>query len=105
IRLRLVDAAATEPSDASATLLYSLADDVWDETVVASLGIDPAILPMILPTSGPLAGTLTSPAASDLGLRSGLPVAAGAADAAAAAFGSGLTETREVQLTSDRRVP
>jgi xylulokinase len=75
IRLRLVDAAATEPSDASATLLYSLADDSWDETVVASLGIDPSILPMILPTSGTLAGTLTSPAASDLGLRSGLPVA------------------------------
>ena len=57
----------------SATLLYSVADDGWDETVVAMLGIDPAILPMILPTSGTLAGTLTSPAASDLGLRSGLP--------------------------------
>ena len=73
IRLRLVDAAATEPSDASATLLYSLADDGWDETVVASLGIDPAILPMILPTSGTLAGTLTSPAAADLGLRERAP--------------------------------
>ena len=36
IRLRLVDAAASEPSDASATLLYSVADDGWDETVVAS---------------------------------------------------------------------
>jgi xylulokinase len=99
IRLRLVDAAATEPSDASATLLYSLVDDSWDETVVASLGIDPSILPMILPTSGTLAGTLTSPAASDLGLRSGLPVGAGAADTAAAALGSGLTETGDVQLT------
>ena len=54
---------------------------------------------MILPTSGTLAGTLTSPAASDLGLRSGLPVAAGAADSAAAALGSGLTETGDVQLT------
>jgi xylulokinase len=99
VRLRLVDAAATEPSDASATLLYSLADDGWDETVVASLGIDPAILPMILPTSATLAGTLISSAAADLGLRSGLPVAAGAADAAAAALGSGLTETGDAQLT------
>jgi xylulokinase len=99
IRLRLVGAAATEPSDASATLLYSLADDDWDETVVALLGIDPAILPMILPTSGTLAGMLTSPAAADLGLRSGLPVAAGAADTAAAALGSGLIEAGDVQLT------
>jgi xylulokinase len=99
IRLRLVDAAATEPSDASATLLYSLADDGWDDTVVASLGIDPAILPMILPTSGTFAGPLTSLAAADLGLRSGLPIAAGAADAAAAALGSGLTKTGDVQLT------
>lgn len=99
IRLRLVDAAATEPSDASATLLYSLAEDVWDDNVVALLGIDPAILPMILPSSGTLAGTLTPLAAADLGLPSGLPVAAGAADAAAAALGSGLTETGDVQLT------
>jgi xylulokinase len=99
IRLRLVDDAATEPSDASATLLYSLAQDVWDDRVVASLGIDPAILPMILPTSGALAGTLTSLAAADLGLPVGLRVAAGAADAAAAALGSGLTGTGDVQLT------
>jgi xylulokinase len=99
IRLRLVDAAATEPSDASATLLYSLSDDGWDEMVVASLGIDPTILPVILPTSGTLAGTLTSAAAADLGLRSGLHVAAGAADTAAAALGSGLTKTGDVQLT------
>jgi xylulokinase len=99
LRARLTGRAATEPSDASATLLYDLAHDTWDADVVPALGLDPAKLPPILPHSGTCAGTLTAEAAALLGLRTGIAVAAGAADTAAAALGSGLTEPGAVQLT------
>ena len=99
LRARLTGRLATEPSDASATLLYDLAHDTWDADVVPALGIDPARLPPILARSGAGAGTLTAGAAAALGLRAGIVVAAGAADTAAAALGSGLTDPGAVQLT------
>ncbi len=99
LRAQLTGRTATEPSDASATLLYDLAHDGWDAGVVDALGLDPAKLPPILARSGDRAGTLTADAAALLGLRAGIPVAAGAADTAAAALGSGLTEPGAVQLT------
>jgi xylulokinase len=99
LRARLTGRFATEPSDASATLLYDLTGDAWDVDVVDALGLDAAKLPPILVHSGECAGTLTADAAALLGLRAGIPVAAGAADTAAAALGSGLTEPGTVQLT------
>jgi xylulokinase len=99
LRARLTGCLATEPSDASATLLYDVAHDAWDADVPAALGLDPAKLPPILAHSGAAAGPLTGEAAVRLGLRTGIVVAAGAADTAAAALGSGLTDPADVQLT------
>ncbi|HEV8569735.1 MAG TPA: FGGY family carbohydrate kinase [Actinoplanes sp.] len=99
LRARLTGRFATEPSDASATLLYDIAADRWDTEVVAALGLDEANLPPILARSGDRAGSLTEAGARLLGLRPGLPVAAGAADTAAAALGSGLVEPGTMQLT------
>jgi xylulokinase len=99
LRARLTGRFATEPSDASATLLYDFPGDAWDAEVLRTLGLDAAKLPPILPRAAERAGTLTAEAAGLLGLRAGMPVAAGAADAAAAALGSGLTEPGTVQLT------
>jgi xylulokinase len=99
LRAQLTGRVATEPSDASATLLYDLAHDTWDADVVPALGLDPAKLPPILAHSGVPAGTLTAGAAALLGLRTGIPVSAGAADTAAAALGAGLTDPGAVQLT------
>jgi xylulokinase len=89
LRLRLTGVAATEPSDASATLLYDLLHDRWDRAVIRALGLQPALLASIRP-SGTMAGHLTPEAAHALGLPSGLPVAAGAADVAASLLGAGL---------------
>ena len=99
LRARLTGGFATEPSDASATLLYDVAGDTWDVDVVRAVGLDAAKLPPVLPRAAERAGTLTPGAADLLGLRVGIPVAAGAADTAAAALGSGLTEPGAVQLT------
>jgi xylulokinase len=99
LRAQLTGRYATEPSDASATLLYDLTADAWDSQVIDALGLDAAKLPEVLPTASHHAGDLSAHAAGQLGLRPGIPVAAGAADTAAAALGSGLVEQGTAQLT------
>jgi xylulokinase len=98
LRLRLTNEAATDPSDASATLLYDLLADSWADEVITALGLSRGLLPPILP-SGARAGTLSVQAAKVLGLPAGIPVATGAADTAAAALGTGLLTPGPVQLT------
>jgi xylulokinase len=99
LRAQLTGRFATEPSDASATLLYDIAADGWDGDVVDALGLDATRLAPVLPGSGRLAGELTPEAAGLLDLRAGIPCAAGAADTAAAALGSGLVDPGTVQVT------
>ena len=70
----------SEPSDASATLLYDLDADGWDFAVMDALGIDRSVVPELLPHSARVAGELTTTGAAMLGLRVGTPVAVGAAD-------------------------
>ena len=67
--------------------------------MVDALGLDATLLPPLLPSAGAPAGELQARAAVELGLPAGIPVAAGAADTAAAALGSGLIEPGTVQLT------
>ena len=98
LRMRLTGDALAEPTDASATLLYDPGADHWDYEVVEELGLRSDFLaPLVASTD--VAGELTREAAEHLGLREGLPVAAGAADTAAAMLGSGLLEPGLVQLT------
>jgi xylulokinase len=99
IRARLTGKFLAEPSDASATLLYDLAAGGWDDEVIDGLGIDRGLFAPLLPHSGVPAGELLPAAAAQLGLPAGVPVAAGAADTAAAALGSGLTQLGVLQLT------
>jgi xylulokinase len=89
LRWQLTGTFATDPSDASATLLYDVPGDDWAEDVIAALGLRRELLPPILPTMA-IAGSLTAQVAQALGLPAGLPVATGAADTAAAALGAGL---------------
>ncbi len=97
LRLRLTGQAASEPSDASGTLLYDLVADTWAWEVLEQMGLRSELLPPLSPSHA-VAGHLTASAARWLGLPEGLPVAAGAADTAAALLGSGL-KAGEVQLT------
>ncbi|WP_353649653.1 FGGY family carbohydrate kinase [Nakamurella sp. A5-74] len=99
LRSRLTGEFAAEPGDASATLLQELDTGSWSTEVVAALGVPESLLPEMLPSSTTLAGTLISAAAAELGIPAGTPVAAGTADTAAAALGSGLTTPGIVQLT------
>ncbi|MEP6648595.1 MAG: FGGY family carbohydrate kinase [Lapillicoccus sp.] len=99
VRAWLTGRSAAEPSDASATLLYDIPADTWAFDIAEVLRVDTRVLPPLLPASGAAAGTLTPVAAGQLGLEVGTPVAAGGADTAVAALGSGLTQVGAVQLT------
>jgi xylulokinase len=82
LRLRLTGQVATDPTDASGTLLFDLARGAWATDVARALGLRTDLLPGIRPPAE-IAGTLLPAAAEQLGLRPGLPVATGAADTAA----------------------
>ena len=57
LRLQLTGEVHTEPSDASATLMYDVLADTWAADVVEALGIDPMCCPPVLPSSGSAAGS------------------------------------------------
>jgi xylulokinase len=98
LRMRLTGDVAAEPSDASATLLYDLPTDDWSYAAIEALGLRAELLAPLVPSAAD-AGTLAGEAAERLGLPEGLPVAAGAADTAAAMLGAGLLRPGPVQLT------
>lgn len=98
LRLRLTGEVATEPSDASGTLLYDVVSDNWATEAISAMNLRCDWLPKIIASSA-IAGYLTTVASEHLGLKAGLRVIAGAADTAAAALGNGLLEPGLVQLT------
>ena len=98
LRFRLTGEVFGEPSDASATLLYDLFSDGWSREFAQALGLRSNLLPPLV-ASGSAAGTLSREAAVELGLPPDIPVAAGAADTAAAALGTGLLRPGTIQIT------
>ena len=99
LRARMTGEVRTEPSDASATLLYDVRGEQWDTEVIDALGLDRQLFAPLASWAGEPAGGLTVAAAQELGLGAGLPVAAGAGDTAAAMFGTGLRDEGRLQLT------
>ena len=89
LRLRLTGRAATDPTDASGTLLFDLARNAWADPLIEKLGLPREKLPPVLGSADQACPLLPGPAA-DLGLRPGIPVAVGASDTAAALFAAGL---------------
>jgi xylulokinase len=79
VRLRLTGERAIDVADASGTLLLDVAQRRWSDVVLDALEIPAAWLPRVL----------ESPAVSGA-TSSGIPVAAGAGDCAAAALGVGV---------------
>jgi glycerol kinase len=73
---------ATDPSNASRTLLYDIVALRWSEELCALFGVPSGSLPEVLPSSGRLAETRGS-----AGLPAGIPVSAAVGDQQAALFG------------------
>ena len=97
LRLRMGGTPATDPSDATGTLLARVEGD-WDRELIAALDLRMDWLAPVM-RSDAIAGELDAQAASALGLPRGIPLVTGAADTAAAALGSGLLHEGDAQLT------
>jgi xylulokinase len=89
VGFRLTGEAVAEPSDASGTGAYHLADGAWDAEVLGALDLDPGLWPRLV-RSDEVVGGLRAPVAARTGLRPATPVVAGAGDNAAAATGLAL---------------
>jgi len=88
IRYRLTGVIATEPSDASATLMYDTARLRWSTEVLDAVGLPHSIVPTVGGSSEVL-GNVNADAASATGLPVGTPVVGGGADNACGAAGVG----------------
>ncbi len=94
VRLQLTGELATDPSDASATLLWDLAADRWSAAACRAFEVEEALLPPVI-DSGTTVGAVLAPdnsehSDSSLGVPAGLPVACGGADTACALLGAGI---------------
>ncbi|HET7226249.1 MAG TPA: glycerol kinase GlpK [Candidatus Eisenbacteria bacterium] len=75
---------ATDPTNASRTLLFSLARRRWDDALLARFGVPRAMLPEVRPSSGAFGVTRGAGVLAD-----GIPIAGIAGDQQAALFGQG----------------
>ncbi|TMD53272.1 MAG: xylulokinase [Chloroflexi bacterium] len=89
IRYRLTGELATDPSDASGTLLLDLRSRAWSQELLDRLEVPREWLPAVVESSGQT-GQVGRSLAEELGLGPHVPVAAGAGDNAAAAIGVGV---------------
>ena len=85
---------ATDPSNASRTMLLNLRTKNWDPAQLKMLGIPAGILPKVLPSAGKFGVTVR------LGsLPSGIPVSGVAGDQQSALFGQGCVKPGEMKVT------
>ncbi|MEO7456731.1 MAG: xylulokinase, partial [Gemmatimonadaceae bacterium] len=95
IRYKLTGVLATDPSDASATLMYDTAHLRWSEEIMRAVDVPLSILPAVGGSSEVL-GTITADAAAVTTLAAGTPVVGGGADNACGAAGVGAIVPGEV---------
>jgi len=96
LRSRLVPSAPrTDPSDASATLLWDVRADAWSIEVADEVGIPARLLPPVRPADES-AGPLAAAAAEEWGLPAHIPVSIGCGDVAATLLGLGAEPNRMV---------
>ena len=98
IRYRLTGVIATEPSDASATLMYDTGRRKWSDGIMGAVDLPMTLLPT-LGESAAILGTVSSGAAGLTGLREGTPVVGGGADNACGAAGVGVVDEGEVVVS------
>lgn len=89
VRLKMTGEVATDLSDAAGTGIFDITRRGWAEAIIRGAGLPEAIFPQVLESSV-VAGLLTAEAAETLGLKAGIPVAAGGADQPVQALGNGL---------------
>jgi xylulokinase len=98
IRYRLTGALATEPSDASATLMYDTARREWSREIMGAVGLPMSLLPPVGGSSEVL-GRVTEEVARVTGVSAGTPVGGGGGDSACGAAGVGVVSPGEAVVS------
>ncbi|MBS3791572.1 MAG: xylulokinase [Candidatus Bipolaricaulota bacterium] len=88
LRYRLTGELIADKADASATLLFNLAEEEWSDRMLKLVGLTTDSVPPLVESSS-VAGEITKKAAELTGLAEGTPVVAGAGDQQAGALGVG----------------
>lgn len=91
IRFLMTGVIATEPTDASGTLLFDVEHRTWSKEMARLAGIPVAWLPQVVESTA-LVGTVTKEASQLLYVPEGTKVFAGAGDQAAGALGIGVLQ-------------
>ena len=94
VRVRLTGSVATEPSDASGTLMFDPAHLRWSREMLEAVDLSPSLLPDV-GGSAEVLGRITPAAAALTGLSAGTPVVGGGADNACGAAGVGVIRPGE----------
>ncbi|HMI86467.1 MAG TPA: xylulokinase [Polyangiaceae bacterium] len=94
VRYRLTGALASEPSDASATLMYDVARRQWSSEIMNALHFSTDLL-VDVGGSAEILGRLSQEGARATGLAQGTPVVGGGADNACGAIGVGIVAPGE----------
>lgn len=94
VRLRLTGRSATEPSDASGTLMLDPATLTWSQPLLDAVGLSADLLPTV-GGSQAILGQVTADGARATGLPIGTPVVGGGADNACGAAGVGVVAPGE----------
>lgn len=89
LRYLLTEEIATDPSDASGTLVWDFEAHQWDHEAISALELPLDIFPPTTQATE-IGGHLSPGTAQALGLEAGTPVATGAGDVASALIGSGV---------------
>lgn len=95
---RLAGERVMDPSNASITQLFNIAEGDWDDRLLEDVGIRREQLSPVRP-SGCLIGRLTAAASEATGLPRGVPVVNGGHDQFCAAVGTGVTRPGSVLLS------
>ena len=85
---------ATDPTNASRTLLFDIGRGRWDESLCRLFGVPASLLPQVSPSSGVFGRTRGVP-----GLPDGIPIAGIAGDQQAALFGQGCVRAGQSKNT------
>jgi xylulokinase len=98
LRFQLTGTVGSEPSDASATLLFDPHQRAWSPMLLDIASLDAGRMPPIS-ESAEICGGLMPQAAVDMGLRRGTPVVFGGSDQAVQALGQGIIDPGQVSAS------
>ncbi|MDY6875575.1 MAG: FGGY family carbohydrate kinase [Chloroflexota bacterium] len=104
ILYRLSGARASEPSNATETLLFDLGARDWAMTLIERLGLPDGIYPPVF-ASGTQIGKVSQEAAAATGLKAGTPVVTGGGDTQCALLGTGAIEDGEISTVLGTYAP